>query len=536
MKFNRSHAAIAAVAVLGVGSTFLSPAQAVPTSSGGHGVTAQVAAAAPFAARPGSKSKDKNKNKKKNDGLSAASRKLRGNVKTSAIVGHLRELEVVAGRYGDRAAGTEGYNATSRYLESVLRGAGYDPERQYFDFTYSELIEERLTVGDEDVDNHVMSGSPNTPTGGVTADLVAPAVVTGCDAAAWDGVDAVGKIALVSRGACSFAAKTVAAGTGGALGTVVYNNADGELNGTLGETPDGATPTTGITKAAGDALAERVAQGVVEATLVLDQLIEERRTWNIVVETGRGSADNVVMMGAHLDGVQDGPGINDNGTGSAALLETAVQLKKQTRRLDNKVRFAWWGAEELGLLGSTHYVNELVANDPRALDDIAVYLNYDMIGSPNYRIGVYDADGSGEPTDAPVPAGSIETENAFRSYFDHVGQPVVDTQFSGRSDYQAFIYNGVAAGGLFTGADGVKTPEEVELFGGEAGITYDPNYHSEGDDLANVSRRALTIMSKAIAHITAELGSSTRVIDVPSGGRTKARRVPATLPEGVARR
>ncbi len=523
MKFNRSRAAIAAAAVLGVGSTFLIPAQAaVPAATSGASLQSVIAPDA-------MKAKPKGKNR-------SASAKLRRNVKTSAIVGHLRELEVVAERYGDRAAGKQGYNASSRYLESVLRQAGYKPERQYFDFTYSELIEERLTVGDEDIANHVMSGSPNTPADGVTASLVQPATVTGCDDAAWDGVDATGKIALVSRGACSFALKSVAAGNAGALGTVIYNNADGDLNGTLGETPEGATPTTGITLADGQALVAQVAQGPVEATLVLDQIIEPRRTWNVVVETGRGRADNVVMMGAHLDSVQDGPGINDNGTGSATLLETAVQLKKQTKKLNNKVRFAWWGAEELGLLGSTHYVNEIVENSPGALDDIAVYLNYDMVGSPNYRIGVYDADGSGEPTDAPVPAGSIETENMFRRYFRQTDQPVVDTQFSGRSDYQAFINNGVAAGGLFTGADGVKTEEEVELFGGEAGITYDPNYHSSGDDLSNVSRRALTIMSDAIAHMGAQLGSSTRAIDVPSGARTKPRKVATSLPEGVTRR
>ncbi len=521
MKLSRSQAAVAAVAVLGVGSTFLSPAQAIaPASVSGATVQAAVGRAQP--AKP--------------DKLSPASRKLRKNVKTPNIVEHLRELEIVSERYGDRAAGRQGYNASSRYVESVLRRAGYDPQRQYFDFTYSELIEERLTVGGNDIENFVMTGSPNTPAEGVTAELVEPALATGCDAAAWDGVDATGKIALVSRGSCSFAAKSVAAGGAGALGTVIYNNAEGDLNGTLGETPEGATPTTGITQTAGKALAAQVAGGPVEATLVLDQIIEQRRTWNVVVETGRGSADNVVMMGAHLDSVQDGPGINDNGTGSAALLETAVQLKKQTKRLDNKVRFAFWGAEELGLLGSTHYVNEIVENNPRELDDIAVYLNYDMIGSPNYRLGVYDADGSGEPTDAPVPAGSIETENAFRKFFDAIGLPVVDTQFSGRSDYQAFIFNGVAAGGLFTGADGVKTEEEVDLFGGEAGITYDPNYHSAQDDLANVNLRALTIMSNAIAHMTAELGASTKSIDVPSGGRTKARRVPSTLPDGVTRR
>ena len=241
------------------------------------------------------------------------------------------------------------------------------------------------------------------------------------------------------------------------------------------------------------------------------------------------------MAGSHLDSVQDGPGINDNGTGSATLLETAIRLKKFEKKLRNKVRFAWWGAEEIGLLGSTHYVNDLVENKPAALDDISTYLNYDMVGSPNYIIGVYDADESSSEASAPVPAGSIETERAYRKYFRAKGQPVVDTAFSGRSDYQAFIMNGVAAGGLFSGADGTKTPEEVRLFGGRAGITYDPNYHTPEDDYDNVNIRSINIMSNAIAHMMITLGKSTRIIDTPSA-RTHKRHVRPSLPEGVTRR
>ena len=176
--------------------------------------------------------------------------------------------------------------------------------------------------------------------------------------------------------------------------------------------------------------------------------MDRRQTFNIVAETAKGRADNVVMMGAHLDSVSDGPGINDNGSGSASILETAVQLAK-VNKLNNKVRFAWWGAEELGLLGSEHYVSDLVESDPAALQRIATYVNYDMVASPNHIIGVYDADQSTYPAPVDVPPGSPETEDVFTDYFDQVGQPWVDTEFSGRSDYQAFIDNGVPASGLF---------------------------------------------------------------------------------------
>jgi len=189
-----------------------------------------------------------------------------------------------------------------------------------------------------------------------------------------------------------------------------------------------------------------------------------------------------------------------------------VQLAK-VNKLNNKVRFAWWGAEEAGLIGSTYYVNDLVANDPAELDKIATYLNFDMVGSPNYQIGVYDADESTYPAPVEVPEGSIQTEDVLTDYFDSVGQNWVDTEFSGRSDYQAFIVNGVPASGLFTGAEQLKTAEEEALFGGEAGVAYDVNYHGAGDDINNVNAEALDINSNAIAHAAITLAQSTQAIN-----------------------
>ncbi|WP_340536816.1 M20/M25/M40 family metallo-hydrolase [Nocardioides sp. GXZ039] len=459
------------------------------------------------------------------------STKLRQLVKTQTILDHLDQFQIVADRYGDRAAGHQGYAASSRYVEHVLREAGYTPRRQYFDFTYTRVLTNDFTAGGEAIENHVFSGSPGTPEGGVSADLVAPADPQGCAAATWDGIDAAGKIALVHRGGCNFSVKSRVAKAAGADAVIIWNNAPGALvGGSLGDTTPDLAPTTSISQEDGQALVAAMASGPVAATLDLDILVEQRRTWNVIAETRKGRADNVVMAGAHLDGVQDGPGINDNGSGSATLLEVAVQLKKMEGKLKNRVRFAWWGAEELGLLGSAHYVNDLVLNRPEALDDIATYLNYDMVGSPNYRIGVYDADESTYEASAPVPAGSIETERAYRAYFKAIGQPVVDTAFSGRSDYQAFIENGVAAGGLFSGGDGIKTEEEARLFGGTAGLDYDPNYHSPEDDISNINRRSVSIMSDAIAHLTITLGKSTASIDVP-GGRTTKRLVHPRSPE-----
>jgi Zn-dependent M28 family amino/carboxypeptidase len=281
-------------------------------------------------------------------------------------------------------------------------------------------------------------------------------------------------------------------------------------------------PSSGITQEQGQALLSEMAAGPVNVTLRLITVSETRETFNVLTETRRGSDDSVVMLGGHLDSVLGGPGLNDNGSGVATLLTTATELAK-VRGLEHQVRFAFWGAEEGGLVGSTHYVNDLVANDPATLDAIATYLNFDMIGSPNYIIATYDADQSTHEAPVEIPAGSIETEDVFTDYFDRVGQDHVDYPYSGRSDYQAFINNGVAAGGLSSGSDGLKSPEEQALFGGTAGISYDPNYHSAQDDITNVSLEALDIMSNAIAHATLVLARDTGLVDPDADSDRKPR-------------
>jgi Zn-dependent M28 family amino/carboxypeptidase len=442
------------------------------------------------------------------------SKKFTAAVTADGVYRHLEAFQEIADdNGGNRASGTSGYEASGEYVESQLQAAGYETERQYFEFLYQEVITESLvqnTPETNEIDTIVMAYSPNTPEGGVTGDLVVPGEVnTGCDSSEWGEVDATDQIALVSRGVCSFAAKAVAAGEAGAEAVIIYNNIEGDLNGTLGGENDAFVPATGISQEAGQALLTDLAEGSVNVTLDLQVFSETRETFNVLAETAAGRDDNVVMLGAHLDSVNEGAGINDNGSGSAGILEVAIQLAK-VKKLNNTVRFAWWGAEELGLIGSYEYVESLSEEE---LGNIATYLNFDMIASPNYIIGVYDADESTYTAPVPVPDGSIATEAVFTDYFDSIGQPWVDTEFSGRSDYQAFILAGVPASGLFTGADGVKSEDEVELFGGEAGIIYDPNYHTPEDDITNVDVEALEIMSKAIAHATITLAYDTSAIN-----------------------
>ena len=255
----------------------------------------------------------------------------------------------------------------------------------------------------------------------------------------------------------------------------------------------------------------------------------------MIAETRGGDPDKVILVGAHLDSVGTGPGINDNGSGSSGILEIAEQLRGVYPR--NKIRFVWFSAEESGLLGSEAYVASL---PPEERQKIAAMLNFDMIGSPNFVRFVYDGDLSDSPpideaTFAPEARPfSATIEGIFLDYFESKGLPTLPTDFDGRSDYGPFIAAGVPAGGLFTGAEGEKTAEQAAVFGGTAGEWYDPCYHLGCDDLSNLSNTALDQMSDAAAHATITLAQSRSIPDRPApptsalraGARSKGKDLP----------
>jgi aminopeptidase Y len=352
------------------------------------------------------------------------------------------------------------------------------------------------------------SGSGDV-TASVTALAAPPADPTpGCEAADFAGFPA-GNIALISRGACTFALKATNSFNAGASGVVIYNNIAGELLGTLGNDFTLDIPVTSVTQSVGQQLA-------ATPGLVLRLKTETFRgiatTSNVLAETPDGDPNNVVIAGAHLDSVDAGPGINDNGSGSAAILEVAEQMAKVKPR--NKVRFAWWGAEEAGLVGSTYYVNNLPSEE---LAKIALYLNFDMVGSPNHVFFIYDGDDSDGVGAGPGPEGSAQIEKTFERYFALVSEPFKGTDFSGRSDYGPFIAAGIPSGGLFTGAEGIKTAEEAAIWGGTAGDNYDPCYHEACDTFDNVNLHALDINSDAIAYATLQYAMNTEDVNAVKG-------------------
>jgi Zn-dependent M28 family amino/carboxypeptidase len=267
------------------------------------------------------------------------------------------------------------------------------------------------------------------------------------------------------------------------------------MGGTLGEKTDVKIPVVSVTKAVGEQL--RAKPG--PTTLKLNAGVRNEHTRNVIAQTKTGSTANVVMAGAHLDSVPDGPGINDNGSGVAAVLETALQLGPSPQ-VANAVRFGFWGAEESGLLGSNNYVRSLNMD---GLKDIALYLNFDMLGSPNPGYFTYDGDQSLAPDDdgSPrVPEGSAGIERTLVAYLNGAGKRPEDTSFDGRSDYDAFTMAGVPAGGIFSGAEEKKSVEQAEHWGGKADEPFDPNYHKASDTLDKIDKAELAINGGGVGY------------------------------------
>ncbi|MBE1531115.1 M20/M25/M40 family metallo-hydrolase [Actinomadura algeriensis] len=432
---------------------------------------------------------------------------------------------------GNRASGTSGYEVSVKYVVGRLRKAGYSPSVQKFVYPYwqerSAPVMSRTSGKGKgkgkgkdakkaykaglDFVTMMYSGSGDVTARVTPVDVPAKGKdgTSGCEKKDFKGF-AKGSIALMQRGKCTFATKAARARTAGAAAAVIYNKPGeaGPISGTLGERSK--LPVVAASHQVGAELAKAAAKGGLTMRVKTVTEHGKRTSSNVVADTERGRADNVVVAGAHLDSVPDGPGINDNATGAAALLAVAEEIGELGGKgLRNRVRFAWWGAEEEGLRGSTHYVEELDPSDRR---HIALNLNFDMLGSPNGVRGVYDGDHS-LGTGTTPPAGSAAIEKMFREYFKGRGLPTDDYVFNGRSDYGPFIEHGIPAGGLATGADGVKTAAEAKKYGGRAGKTYDPCYHAKCDGLKNVNMKLLDTNVDGVAHVTQLLAASTVAVN-----------------------
>ena len=427
------------------------------------------------------------------------SAQLRESVTPGGILEHVRRFAAIAEENGgNRAAGTPGYDASAEYVARTLREAGYEVSLQQFDLPESaQVVEANLeqTLPEpetysrgEDFSIMEYSGA-----GGVSAP-VEPVnfsqpggdaeSTSGCDPGDFEGFSE-GSIALLRRGSCNFEVKVENAAAAGAAGALIANTGrEGEtgiFQGSLGEF-EAAIPVLAMSVPTGRELAR---SGSAEVRLTVETDAGSGTTSNVIATLPGGNEEETVVIGAHLDSVSNGPGINDNGSGSATILEIAQEVAQLEEKPRNQVRFAFWGAEEYGLLGSQHYVDEL---DTGQLDDLAVYLNFDMVGSPNY---------------IPFLYGTPEVVQVFENYFDTQSIETATFDLSGRSDHGPFADENVPVGGIFSGDSSEKTERQAEVYGGEPGEPYDACYHRACDDLDNLSRKALNDLSDAAAHATA---------------------------------
>ncbi|KAK3209183.1 hypothetical protein GRF29_69g1065106 [Pseudopithomyces chartarum] len=400
-----------------------------------------------------------------------------------------------------RVIGSAGHEGTISYIYKTILELGhyYDISNQSFPAVSGNIFESRLVLGNEVPKSAAPFGlTPATKNKQPVHGTLILVDNEGCELG--DFPDSVkDNIAFVKRGTCPFGTKSEHAGQKGAAAVVVYDpsSKDG-IGGTLGTPSPNHVATFGVGWDDAESVLNKLKKKeYVDAIAYIDAEVKQIATTNIIAQTNFGDPDNCVMLGAHSDSVAEGPGINDDGSGSISLLEVASQLTKFN--VSNCVRFAWWAGEEEGLLGSDYYVASLPKEENKK---IRLFMDYDMMASPNFAYQIYNA------TNKANPNGSEELRDLYIDWYKEQGLNFTFIPFDGRSDYDGFIRHGIPGGGIATGAEGVKTKKEAEQFGGKAGDWYDPCYHQLCDDLSNVNVTAWVVNTKLIAHSVATYARS----------------------------
>jgi hypothetical protein len=494
---------------------------------------------------------------------------LRDAVTVKGIMEHEQAFQNIADANGGTrvapppGSDTSGYDDSAAYVVEKLKAAGYKAEEvtvQKFRYPFfQELTPTTFSRTDvtppkayvdgtgEGTDAnppgyfHIMSYSgsadvvdaPVVPTNDIQIlpDSPANTSSSGCEATDFKSAsETEPQVALIQRGGgtpgCNFQTKARNAQAAGYEAAIIFNEGqEGRtevIPGTLsGPRPDGTPwiPVLMTSTAVGEELynaydPEAPDARVPRVSISTDTLVQNRDTSNIIVDYPGGRTDRTLIVGAHLDSVPEGPGINDNGSGVAGILEIALQMKKLNIKPTNHVRFAFWGAEESGppQWGSQYYVDNLGELGQPQRKDIALYLNFDMIGSPNYVRFVYDGDGPTLPLGAPAPNGSGTIEKVFLDYFDSQKLATEPISFDGRSDYQPFFDAGIPAGGAISGDAGIKTKEQAKIYGGTAGEPYDSCYHEECDTIKNLNETSIDQLADGAAHATLTFAQTTSAV------------------------
>ena len=473
---------------------------------------------------------------------------LRNAVSVEGIMAHERAFQKIANsNHGTRASGTPGYDASAAYVEDKLKAAGFKVKRQAFDYPFfQELTDttfsrtapsDRTYVKGTDFNLMGYSGSGNLVDAQVvpTNDIVMPpsempSSTSGCQVEDFKDVrsEPEPQVALIQRGGCLFRPKALNAQAMGYDAAIIFNEGQvvapppDDRRGLIGGGLGGLgvdIPVLMTTFAVGEQLynlaKDPAPPGSVQVSISADTIAETRHTSNVIADYPGGRTDRTLMVGAHLDSVPEGPGINDNGSGVAGILEIALQMKKLDIKPTNHVRFAFWGAEESGppQWGSKYYVDHLGQLGQPQRKDIALYLNFDMIGSPNFVRFVYDGDGPTLPPGSPpAPNGSGTIEKVFLDYFASQKLATEPISFDGRSDYQPFFDAGIPAGGAISGDAGIKTKEQAKIYGGTAGEPYDSCYHEECDTIKNLNETSIDQLADGAAHATLTFAQTTSAV------------------------
>ncbi|KAF2704065.1 aminopeptidase-like protein Y [Pleomassaria siparia CBS 279.74] len=420
------------------------------------------------------------------------SKPLQDAITTDGLAGNLQKLNSIAeANNGNRAFGLPGYAASVDYILSrTANSSNFVTWTQDFPALFFKV--ESINFSVANISYHVIgfSYSPSTSREGVTAPLVLGAFGdAGCTNEGYDGLDVKGKIVIVQRGLCpdatTFAGRVRPAAAAGAAAVIMYATDDlTTTGGTLNSAHREKYVSAGyINKADGQVFVAKLQAGEeIEAYFQQTQTVETRITQNVFTETKEGDPANIIVLGAHLDSVQAGPGINDDGSGTSLILEVKTALEKF--KVKNKVRFAWWAAEENGLLGSKAYTASLNAT---SANNMLAYLNFDMVSRGYF--GVFDGDGSTH--NLTGPPGSDVIEKLFVDDLTSKGINVTAARFTGGSDYQSFMNLGKPVGGLHTGT----------------GVAQDPCYHQACDTIDNPNLTTLTVNAKTAAHVLSILAT-----------------------------
>ena len=450
---------------------------------------------------------------------------LRDAVTVEGITEHMAALELIANAnvfegVPTRATGTPGHEASVEYVVDTMEAAGYKVTLQPFEadifFEQAPAIFEQVAPEPTVYPRYdgatgvwytaSFSGDGDATAEAVVIDFTEPTSVasasdSGCEPEDFDPALVTDKIVLLQRGTCDFGVKVENAQEAGAIGAVIFNEgtigADDRNNVIIPNLAgyDAQIPVVGTDYATGRSLVDLADEGLILHVLVDGFVDQDVITNNVIAETPGGRADRTVVVGGHLDSVYEGPGINDDGSGVGMMLETAEQMTALGIEPVNKVRFIFFSGEEQGLLGSDYYVSQLTA---REVKDISVMLDFDMLASGNYARFIYD--GNGDEHGFAGPNGSGNVEQVFKDFWDSQGLAYETIPFDGRSDYDAFTAAGIPAGGIFAGAEVPKEDYQVPLYGGTAGLPFDPCYHLLCDTLANISEQGLDEHSDAAVH------------------------------------